>query len=140
MARTALATRAQVEFARQRLLGRDLHFRLTPPNQPVRHDDGRYRAGLTGGLSDRRPLFTGPDGAKVAWADGSTEGVEAVILATGYRLDLPTSPGWTGPRRRRPPPSPRRGLPRPRRGGAAAAATPCAPPAARRPDGRPARD
>ncbi|MFI5979352.1 flavin-containing monooxygenase [Streptomyces sp. NPDC051555] len=103
LSRTTLATRAPVKFARQRLLGRDLHFWLTrtsldtaplsrllrtPPAQPVL-DDGRYRAALTAGLPDRRPLFTGLDGGKVTWADGSTEAVDSIILATGYRPHLP---------------------------------------------------
>ncbi|MEU4269364.1 NAD(P)-binding domain-containing protein [Streptomyces sp. NPDC026092] len=101
--RTTLATRAPAKFARQRLLGRDLHFRLirtgldtaplggllrTPPAQPVL-DDGRYRAALAAGLPDRRPMFTGLDGGKVTWADRSTEAVDSIILATGYRPDLP---------------------------------------------------
>ncbi|MFE9308152.1 flavin-containing monooxygenase [Streptomyces sp. NPDC006706] len=103
VAQVTLATRASVKFARQHIFGRDLHLWLAvtgldtaplglllrrPPAQPVL-DDGRYRAALRSGRPDRRPLFTGADGAKVTWADGSREEVGAVVLATGYRPDLP---------------------------------------------------
>ncbi|MFI1865468.1 flavin-containing monooxygenase [Streptomyces jumonjinensis] len=102
-ARVTLATRGPIRYAPQRILGRDLHFWLTrtgidraplgrflrtPPPQPV-IDDGRYRAALTRRAPDRRPLFTGVDGAKVTWLDGVREEVDAILLATGYRPDLP---------------------------------------------------
>ncbi|MFD9058257.1 flavin-containing monooxygenase [Streptomyces albidoflavus] len=102
-ARVTLATRGPVKFAAQRILGRDLHFwtartgldiaplgRLLPhpPAQPVL-DDGRYRAALAAGQPDRRPLFTGADGTKLIWPDGEREEVDALVLATGYRPDLP---------------------------------------------------
>ncbi|MFF5393201.1 hypothetical protein ACFY5H_33660 [Streptomyces sp. NPDC013012] len=51
-------------------------------------DDGRYRAALTAGRPQRRPMFTGIDGPVVTWADGTVEEVDAIILATGYRPDL----------------------------------------------------
>ncbi|CAL9341594.1 putative oxidoreductase CzcO [Streptomyces sp. enrichment culture] len=102
-ARVTLATRAPVKFAAQRVLGRDLHFWLArtgldaaplgrllsrPPAQPVL-DDGRYRAALAAGRPDRRPMFTCADGAELVWPDGQREGVDAIVLATGYRPDLP---------------------------------------------------
>lgn len=101
-ARVTLAARHPVRFARQRTLGRDLHWWLTrtgvdtlpvgrflrtPPTQLV-IDDGRYRAAVTSGRPDRRPVFTGASGTKVTWADESTEDVDALLLATGYRPDL----------------------------------------------------
>ncbi|MGX1798841.1 flavin-containing monooxygenase [Streptomyces albidoflavus] len=101
-ARVTLATRRPVKFAAQRILGRDLHFWTTrtgldaaplgrfltrPPTQPVL-DDGRYRAALAAGQPERRPLFTGADGAKLVWPDGQREEVDAIVLATGYRPDL----------------------------------------------------
>ncbi|MGW0914589.1 flavin-containing monooxygenase [Streptomyces sp. NPDC002784] len=101
-ARVTLAARHPVRFARQRILGRDLHWWLArtgldtlpagrflsaPPTQLV-IDYGRYRAAVTSGRPDRRPVFTGIDGTKVTWADGSTEEVDAIVLATGYRPDL----------------------------------------------------
>jgi putative flavoprotein involved in K+ transport len=103
VARVTLATRAPVRFARQHLLGRDLHFWLTvtgldtaplgrllrtPPTQPVL-DDGRYRSALDVDAPDRRALFTEAGDGKVTWADGTTEQVDAIVLATGYRPDLP---------------------------------------------------
>ncbi|MFE9172464.1 flavin-containing monooxygenase [Streptomyces kebangsaanensis] len=103
VARVTLAGRNPVRFARQRILGRDLHFWLThtgldtaplgrlvrtPPTQLV-IDDGRYHAALAQGAPDRRELFTGIDGAKVTWPDGAREEVDTILLATGYRPDLP---------------------------------------------------
>lgn len=102
-ARVTLATRGPVKFAAQRILGRDLHFWLTrtgldaaplgrllprPPAQPVL-DDGRYRAALAAGRPERRPLFAGTDGAKLLWPDGEWEEADAIVLATGYRPDVP---------------------------------------------------
>ncbi|MFF2955912.1 flavin-containing monooxygenase [Kitasatospora sp. NPDC057965] len=101
--RVTLATRAPVKFARQRLLGRDLHAWLAvsgldaaplgrllprPPGQPVL-DGGRYRAALAAGSPARKALFTAADGTKVTWSDGLIEEVDAIVLATGYRPDLP---------------------------------------------------
>ncbi|MFJ5728938.1 flavin-containing monooxygenase [Streptomyces paradoxus] len=109
-ARVTLASRAPVKFAAQRVLGRDLHFWLTrsgldtaplgrlvrtPPTQLV-IDDGRYRAALAQGTPDRREVFSGFDGAKVIWADGTREVVDTVLLATGYRPDLPYLAGLDG--------------------------------------------
>ncbi|WP_030931668.1 flavin-containing monooxygenase [Streptomyces sp. NRRL B-24720] len=110
VARVTLASRAPVKFARQKIAGRDLHFWLrytgldiTPlggllheaPTQPV-IDDGRYRAALAQGAPDRRPVFTGIDGAKVCWQDGTREEADAIVLATGYRPDLPYLAGLDG--------------------------------------------
>jgi putative flavoprotein involved in K+ transport len=102
VARVSLATRSPIKWQAQRPLGRDMHWWfdrsgldaapigrlwLRLDGNPV-VDDGRYRAALAAGLYDRRPMFTRfvPDG--VQWADGSTEPVAAVILATGYRPSL----------------------------------------------------
>ncbi|MEU9028644.1 hypothetical protein AB0D46_14100 [Streptomyces sp. NPDC048383] len=76
MSRTTPATRSPVRFARQRLLGRDLHFRLT-------------RTGLDTAPPDRRPMLQSLDGERVTWPDGTAETLDAIILATGYRPDLP---------------------------------------------------
>lgn len=100
---TILATRAPVRFARRRALGRDFHFWLAasgldtapigrflrrPPTVPV-FDAGVYRAALAARAPERRPMFTAADGATLTWPDGTRETVDAVILATGYRPDLP---------------------------------------------------
>ncbi|GGQ34666.1 monooxygenase [Streptomyces griseomycini] len=109
-ARVTLATRRPVKFAARRVLGRDLHFWTArtgldtaplgrfparSPAQPVL-DDGRYRAALTAGRPDRRALFTGAGGAKLLWPDGQREEADAIVLATGYRPDLPYLAGLDG--------------------------------------------
>ncbi|GAA2807842.1 flavin-containing monooxygenase [Crossiella cryophila] len=102
-ATVTLASRIPVKFTNQRPLGKDLHFwfhhtridrlpigRFFPPNftQPVL-DHGPYRAALAAGRPDRRDLFTDVNGSTVTWADGREEHVDVIILATGYRPDLP---------------------------------------------------
>ncbi|MCF1646464.1 flavin-containing monooxygenase [Streptomyces indiaensis] len=109
-ARVTLASRAPVKFVRQKIAGRDLHFWLRhtglditplggllrrPPTQLV-IDDGRYRTALAQGAPDRRPLFNGIDGAKVCWTGGTKEEADAIVLATGYRPDLPYLAGLDG--------------------------------------------
>ncbi|RFU83462.1 FAD-binding protein [Streptomyces triticagri] len=108
--RVTLAARRPVSFARQRILGRDLHFWLrrtgidiapagrflrTPPTQLV-IDDGRYRAAIERGSPDQRELFTAVDGAEISWTDGAREEVDVLLLATGYRPDLPFLTGLPG--------------------------------------------
>jgi putative flavoprotein involved in K+ transport len=101
-ATVTLATRKPVRFAPQRPLGRDVHFwstvigfdhlpighlLTTPPHAPV-NDDGRYRAAVQAGKPDQRRMFTAVDGDQVIWPDGSTEHVDTILLATGYRPAL----------------------------------------------------
>ncbi|MFG1616407.1 flavin-containing monooxygenase [Nonomuraea wenchangensis] len=100
--RVTLASRTPIRFVEQRPLGRDLHFwfRVTgfdrlplaraehPPASPVL-DDGRYRQALREGRYRRRAMFTRLDGEHVVWPDGGRERVDAVLLATGYRPNLP---------------------------------------------------
>ncbi|MQM26902.1 flavin-containing monooxygenase [Glycomyces albidus] len=101
-ARVTVTTRGRLRFAPQRPLGRDLHFWYTitgldtapigrflthPPTVPVL-DTGRYRRAITGGRPDHRPMFARLDGDRVHWSDGTTEQVDAIILATGYRPAL----------------------------------------------------
>jgi putative flavoprotein involved in K+ transport len=100
-ARVTLAARSRLRWIGQRPLGRDLHWWLTRTGldtaplgrwlnaaQPV-VDDGSYRAAIAASHPDHRPLFERLDGAKVVWADGEQETVDALILATGYRPHLP---------------------------------------------------
>lgn len=102
-ARVTLATRKPVKFSAQRPFGRDLHFWLDHtgldhlpigpwlPNgftTPVL-DTGRYRSALDARRPDRRQMFTALEGSKVIWPDDQREHVDAIILATGYRRDLP---------------------------------------------------
>ncbi|AQZ70477.1 FAD-dependent oxidoreductase [[Actinomadura] parvosata subsp. kistnae] len=100
--RVTLASRAPIRFVEQRPLGRDLHFwfqvtgfdRLplaradNPPASPVL-DDGRYRRALREGRYTRRAMFIRLDGDHAVWPDGRSERVDAVLLATGYRPNLP---------------------------------------------------
>ncbi|WP_211364282.1 flavin-containing monooxygenase [Micromonospora palomenae] len=101
-ANVTLATRAPIQFVPQRIRGRDLHHWLHVTGTDrlpravltrlVRHaallDTGVYREAIASGLLARREMFTAftPDG--VVWADGSSEVVDAVIFATGYRPNL----------------------------------------------------
>ncbi len=102
-ARVTLASRAPLSLVPQRPLGRDVHFWSTalgldhlpvgpllrhPPRAPVL-DDGRYRAALTAGHPRTAPVFAEVDGTRVTWPDGCTEHVDTIVLATGYRPDLP---------------------------------------------------
>jgi putative flavoprotein involved in K+ transport len=97
-----LATRQPVTFHPQRRGGQDLHywlvssgFDLLPPEWLSHYlgdrwvvDTGKYRHALEAGQLDSRPMFTGFDVDGVIWPDGTSEGVDTVIFATGYRPDL----------------------------------------------------
>ncbi|MEV2242244.1 NAD(P)/FAD-dependent oxidoreductase [Micromonospora sp. NPDC049891] len=101
-AHVTLATREPVRFLPQRIGGRDLHhwLRVTGADRLprriltrlIRHaavlDTGVYRKAITSRQLARRDMFTTftPDG--VVWSDGTTDAVDAVIFATGYRPDL----------------------------------------------------
>lgn len=52
-------------------------------------DDGRYRTSFESGRMDRRPLFHRLEGEDVVWHDGQRERLDALILATGFRPNLP---------------------------------------------------
>ncbi|WP_433432167.1 hypothetical protein [Nonomuraea sp. CA-141351] len=97
-----LASRAPIRFVEQRPLGRDLHFwfratgfdRLPParveaPPASLVFDDGRYRRALREGRYRRREMFARLDGDHAVWPDGQRDRVDAVLLATGYRPNLP---------------------------------------------------
>ncbi|WP_432855407.1 flavin-containing monooxygenase [Amycolatopsis sp. CA-161197] len=101
-ATVTLATRTPVRFAPQRTLGRDVHFWSTTvgfdhlpigpllrakPASPVL-DAGVYRAAIVAGRPDQRRLFTHIEGSTVHWADGSTDEVDTIILATGFRPEV----------------------------------------------------
>nr|QEO75045.1 hypothetical protein [uncultured bacterium] len=102
-AHVTLATRRPVKFSAQRPFGRDLHFWLDRTGldhlpigpwlpdgftTPVL-DTGVYRTALEQQRPDRRQMFTALEGSKVIWPDERREHVDAIILATGYRPDLP---------------------------------------------------
>ena len=94
-AHVSLAVNKPVRFAPQTLLGRDIHFwfkvsdadcsrGLSDQGAPVL-DDGRYRDAIARNAPEQRSMFTRFSERGVVWADGSEEGIDAVILATGYR-------------------------------------------------------
>jgi putative flavoprotein involved in K+ transport len=98
VAQVTLTSRRPVRFLSQRPLGQDVHFwmwllgvdRLAWPSlwqhrksNPVL-DTGRYQAALETSHPDWRPLFERLTPEGVVWADGRTEPVDSVILATGY--------------------------------------------------------
>ncbi|THV22092.1 flavin-containing monooxygenase [Glycomyces paridis] len=102
IARVTVTTRGKLRFAPQRPLGRDLHFWYTvtgldaapigrllthPPTVPVL-DTGRYRTSIAAGRPDHRPMFTSLEADQVHWSDGTSERIDALILATGYRPAL----------------------------------------------------
>ncbi|GAA0474621.1 monooxygenase [Actinoplanes capillaceus] len=102
VASVSITTRGPLRFQRQRILGRDFHWWLTRTGLDTSRwgpklvsgtvpviDDGRYRAAINGGRPDHRPLPQRFDGGRVVWADGTAEQVDVVVLATGYRPDLP---------------------------------------------------
>lgn len=102
VAGTTLAARRPIGWAPQRPLGRDLHWWLKHTRldiAPIRRllakvpvsviDDGHYRAALDQHGVDRREMFHRLTADGVRWADGTEEAVDAVVLATGYRLTFP---------------------------------------------------
>ncbi|WP_028655386.1 flavin-containing monooxygenase [Nocardioides sp. J54] len=103
VADTTLAVRSPIQFVPQVRGGRDLHFwldklklDLLPPAVLVRLvkgtpvlDTGEYRAAVEAGRLPQRPVFTSFTSDGVVWADGTTEPVDTVIFATGYRPHLP---------------------------------------------------
>lgn len=93
-----LAVRGRLRFLPQRVLGRDVHWwfdklGLNGVNLFSDHgvpvvDDGRYKRALRAGTPSVRPMFDAftPDG--VIWPDGSSERIDDVIFATGFRHAL----------------------------------------------------
>jgi putative flavoprotein involved in K+ transport len=100
-ARVTLASRKPIKFT-QRLLGRDIHWwsdlvglervpfgrwvALKEANPVL--DTGTYRAAIAHDRPRWRPMFRAFDAHGVVWQDGSTEPVDAVIFATGFRPNL----------------------------------------------------
>jgi putative flavoprotein involved in K+ transport len=102
VARVTLATRHPVAFFPQKRDGRDLHYWLAvsgfddlPPEWLAQIvpttlvvDTGDYQDALDSGRLDQRRMFTRFDRDGVVWSDGSTEAVDTVLFATGYRPNL----------------------------------------------------
>ncbi len=103
VASVTLATRAPLTFLPQRQGGHDLHYWLRslgfddlPPAWLARLvggtlvlDDGAYGRAEKDGIFGRRPMFDRLDERGVVWSDGRAEAVDVVLLATGYRPNLP---------------------------------------------------
>lgn len=102
VATVTLASRHPITFHPQRSGGQDLHhwlatsgFDLLPPEWLSHYLDGRwvvdagkYQHALEAGWMDRRPMFTAFDQGRVVWPDRTSEQVDTVVFATGYRPDL----------------------------------------------------
>ncbi|MFI6578873.1 flavin-containing monooxygenase [Nocardiopsis sp. NPDC050513] len=101
VARVSLATRSPVAWVPQRPLGRDVHWWATRSGldtAPLGHlwrgratpvlDDGRHQSAFATGNPDQRAMFARLHATGVEWSDGTTEEVDTVLLATGYRPDL----------------------------------------------------
>jgi putative flavoprotein involved in K+ transport len=103
VATVTLATRTPLRFLRQSQGGHDLHYWLRttgfddlPPAWLARLvggtlvvDDGAYGRAEKDGIFDRRPMFARLDERGVVWTEGQAEPVDVVLLATGYRPNLP---------------------------------------------------
>jgi putative flavoprotein involved in K+ transport len=98
-ARVTLATRAPVRFLPQRMLGQDIHFWLRvsgldfvpvgPAYRTPVLDAGHYLSALRRGKPEWRPLFRGFNRSGVEWTDGTSEQVDTVVFATGFRPRYP---------------------------------------------------
>jgi putative flavoprotein involved in K+ transport len=102
VATVSLATRRPLRFLPQVDNGHDLHhwlqvtgFDTLPPvwlaqfvNQTLVLDTGVYQNAVTSGPLTRQPMFTAFTPEGVVWPDGTTEKIDTVIFATGYRPHL----------------------------------------------------
>ncbi len=97
--RVSIASRRQISFLPQRLLGWDIHRWivlsrldktrwLNDQSTPVL-DDGRYRQRLRSGALQRRPMFESVTRDGVVWAPGEHEPVDTLLFATGFRPHVP---------------------------------------------------
>jgi putative flavoprotein involved in K+ transport len=103
VSKTSLAVLRPVKFVKQRILGRDLHFWIRAlgfdtfpiwrfggvvPRSRAVIDLGQYKERLAAGKPDQRLMFSSFHADGVIWPDGTTERVDTVIFATGYRPHL----------------------------------------------------
>ncbi|MCR8842592.1 NAD(P)/FAD-dependent oxidoreductase [Paenibacillus sp. SC116] len=103
VSQTSLAVLKPVHFAKQRILGKDIHFwfRLTgldtfpfwrfgikSPNPASVIDLDNYKNRIDAFNPDQKTMFTAfyPEG--VIWPSGEKEKVDSVIFATGYKSSL----------------------------------------------------
>lgn len=98
VAHTTLASLHPIRWQAQKVWGFDVHFwarvlridtsSTLPPSERTVIDSGNYRAGMERGVFDRQPMFTSFSEKGVVWQDDTTESVDTVIFATGYRPNL----------------------------------------------------
>lgn len=100
-AEVTLATRKPIQYATNQPIPGDSRFwsalsaaaRL-PLGPLLGHgaipvvDIAGYKEAIDAGEPDRRDMFTAADGTSLRWPDGTTEHVDTVVLATGYRPAL----------------------------------------------------
>ncbi len=104
VSQTTLAVLRPVQFIKQRIWGKDLHFwikligfdsfpfwriRKTAPSSSAVNDTGQYKERLTAGKPDQQPMFKSLYQDGVIWTNGVKEPVDAIIYATGYRPQFP---------------------------------------------------
>ncbi|WP_313892380.1 NAD(P)-binding domain-containing protein [Psychrobacillus sp.] len=104
VSRTSLAVLQPVQFVKQRVLGKDLHFWFkligfdkfpfwrfgtTAPNSSVVDDMDQYKERLAAGKPDQQTMFKSFYENGVIWPNGKNEPVDVVIYATGFRPELP---------------------------------------------------
>ncbi|MEL6309559.1 MAG: NAD(P)/FAD-dependent oxidoreductase [Chloroflexota bacterium] len=98
VADVSMATRKDIQWAPQRLWGKNIffwlhrtgfdmmpvgcHFNLCK-NDSV-YDDGTYEAMVKSGNPDPRPMFQRITEQGVVWADGTEEPVDTILYATGF--------------------------------------------------------
>ncbi|HZX51045.1 MAG TPA: NAD(P)-binding domain-containing protein [Pseudomonas sp.] len=98
VAEVTLATRENLRFFPQRMLGIDFHAWvhwsglahtrwLSDQGTPVL-DDGRYKRALQAGRYRQRRVFQRVEPDAVTWTDGSREPIDALLFATGFRPNL----------------------------------------------------
>jgi putative flavoprotein involved in K+ transport len=98
VATVTLASRENVRFFPQRILGIDFHAWvhwsglahtrwLSDQGTPVL-DDGRYKRALQAGRYRQRSMFQQVESDAVIWADGSREPIDVLLFATGFRPNL----------------------------------------------------
>lgn len=101
---TSLAVLRPIQFVKQRIWGKDLHFWLkligfdkfpfwrfgkTAPSSSAVNDTGRYTERIKAGKPDQQLMFTSFYENGVIWPTGIKEPVDTVIFATGYKPHFP---------------------------------------------------
>ncbi|MBS4203686.1 flavin-containing monooxygenase [Lederbergia citrea] len=95
-----LATRKPINYAPQRILGKDLHFWLKVTGVDTLPfgkkfalsssvlDTGIYKEAILNNMPERKDMFIRFTEEGIIWKDGTNEKVDSVIYATGYLLNV----------------------------------------------------